>query len=258
MKKFKEFLKSWGSVIIVVLLIRAFIIEAFNVPTGSMEDTILPGDFVLVNKFVYGFKIPFTTKDLIPGRKPKRGEIVIFRYPMDPLYPQPEQRYIRFFPKWFPLLPLYWDKEKKFFYWYAPRNFVKRCIAVEGDTVQIINKRVYVNGKPLYEPYATFKDPYIIPPKKDTTNFQKRWLKREFINDIEVRDNFGPVVIPKGYIFVMGDNRDYSHDSRYWGPLPIKLLKGSPLVIYFSLGPGRNLIERILHIQWNRIGRLIR
>ncbi len=258
MKKLKDFVRSWGSVILIVLLIRAFIIEAFNVPTGSMEDTILPGDFVLVNKFIYGFKIPFTTRDLIPGRKPKRGEIVIFRYPVDPETPKPEERFIRFFPKWLPLLPIYWDKEKKFFHWYAPRNFVKRCIAVEGDTVEIINKRVYVNRKPLYEPYAMHKDPYIIPRREDTLGFEKRWLNREFINNMEIRDNFGPVVVPEGHIFVMGDNRDFSHDSRYWGPVPLRFVKGSPLVIYFSLGQGGNILERILHIQWGRIGRVIR
>lgn len=256
MQKFKEFLKSWGTVIIAVLLIRAFIIEAFTVPTGSMEDTILPGDFLLVNKFVYGFKIPFTINDLIPGRRPKRGEVVIFRYPVDPPWPKPEERYVRFFPKWFPLLPIYWDKERSRFHWEAPRNFVKRCIAIEKDTVEIINKKVFINGEPIFEPYATHKDPYVF--SSNYRESQEKWVNREYINAFEVRDNFGPVVVPEGYIFVMGDNRDYSHDSRHWGPLPVKFVKGRPLVVYFALGPGNNLIERLLRIRWGKIGKVIR
>lgn len=254
-----EFVRSWGLVILIVLAIRAFVIEAFTVPTGSMEDTILPGDFLLVNKFVYGFKAPFTNADIIPGRMPKRGEIIVFRYPRDTRWPEPEERYGRFFPKWFPLLPIFWDKWEKHFTWYSPHNYVKRCIGLPGDTVEVINKQVYVNGKAFDDSrYVTHKDPSLFPPVVAREEFNQRWLNLEFERRYEVRDNFGPIIVPQGYVFGMGDNRDQSDDCRYWGPIPIKFLKGSPVVIYFSLGEGNNLLERIARINWERIGRIVR
>jgi signal peptidase I len=256
-----DFVRSWGMVILIVLAIRAFVIEAFTVPTGSMETTILPGDFLLVNKFVYGFKAPFTNADIIPGRMPKRGEIIVFRYPRDPRWPEPEGRYIRFFPRWFPLLPIFWDKELKKFHWYSPRNFVKRCIGLPGDTVQVINKKVYVNGEPFDDPYAKHMDRRLIPRMVEYEGFNERWLAFEFEPDSQkplVRDNFGPIIVPEGYVFGMGDNRDFSDDCRYWGPIPIKFLKGSPVVTYYSLGEGSNILERILRTQWQRIGRVVR
>jgi len=254
-----DFVRSWGTVILIVLAIRAFVIEAFTVPTGSMENTILPGDFLLVNKFVYGFKAPFTNADIIPGRMPRRGEIIVFRYPRDTRWPEPEERYARFFPKWFPLLPIFWDKQAKRFHWYSPRNYVKRCIGLPGDTIEIRDKRVYVNGEYLNDSrYAVHMDTRVIPRAVERDEFNERWRNLEFEGRYEVRDNFGPIVVPAGYVFGMGDNRDFSDDCRYWGPIPIKYLKGSPLVIYYSLGNGCNLLERILHTNWERIGRVIR
>ncbi len=254
-----EFVRSWGTVILIVLAIRAFVIEAFTVPTGSMEDTILPGDFLLVNKFIYGFKAPFTNADIIPGRMPKRGEIIVFRYPRDTRWPEPQERYARFFPKWFPLLPIFWDKELKQFHWYSPHNYVKRCIGLPGDTVEVVNKRVYVNGQAFDDSrYTTYKDPRLFPRTVPSEEFNERWRAIEFEGHYEVRDNWGPVVVPEGYVLGMGDNRDQSDDCRYWGPIPIKFLKGSPVVIYYSLGEGGNIFERILRTQWNRIGRVVK
>ncbi len=254
-----DFAKSWGMVIIIVLAIRAFVIEAFTVPTGSMEDTILPGDFLLVNKFVYGFKAPFTNNDIIKGRIPKRGEVIVFRYPRDTRWPEPEERYGRFFPKWFPLLPIFWDKELKHFHFYSPRNYVKRCIGLPGDTIEIINKQVFVNGKLLDDAtYATHKDRNIFPRSVNRDEFNKRWRSIEFERQYHIRDNFGPIIVPKGYVFGMGDNRDMSDDCRYWGPIPIKNLKGSPVLIYYSLGDGSSLLGRIIRTKWNRIGKVIR
>ena len=147
-KGIARFIKSWGPVIIIVLLIRSFFVEAFRVPTGSMEETIIPGDMLLVNRFIYGIKLPFTYKIVIPVKKPERRELVVFSYPLDPDYPQPPERYVRIlFPKFLPLLPLYWDKEKHRFKWSTPRNFVKRCIAIALDTVEIKNKQLYINSK---------------------------------------------------------------------------------------------------------------
>jgi signal peptidase I len=253
-----DFVRSWGVVILIVLAIRAFVIEAFTVPTGSMETTILPGDFLLVNKFVYGFKAPFTNADIIPGRMPERGEIIVFRYPRDTRWPEPEERYARFFPRWFPLLPIFWDKEMKKFHWYSPRNYVKRCVGLPGDTVEIINKKVYVNGEPFADPHARHFDPGIFPRAVPHDEFNQRWRNIEFEGHYEIRDNFGPIIVPQGYVFGMGDNRDFSDDCRYWGPIPIKNLKGSPLVTYYSLGEGSNLLERIVRTQWKRIGRTVR
>lgn len=264
-KRLWDFVRSWGVVILIVLAIRAFVIEAFTVPTGSMENTILPGDFLLVNKFVYGFKAPFTNADIIPGRMPKRGDIIVFRYPRDPRWPQPEEVHIRFFPRWFPLLPLFWRKAdesagiKGHFVWYSPRNYVKRCIGLPGDTVVIKDKRVYVNGELLNDVrYAVHMDPRIYPRTVPGEGFNQRWLDLEFEGQYEVRDNFGPIVVPEGYVFGMGDNRDFSDDCRYWGPIPIKFLKGSPVVIYYSLGDGTNLLQRIVRTKWNRIGHVVR
>ena len=222
----KEKVSSLFWTLIVVLLIRALFIQAYQIPSGSMENTFLPGDFLLVAKFTYGIEIPYTHIKLLNFRTPRRGEVVVFPYPVD-----------------------------------MRRDFVKRVIGLPGDTLQIINKRVYINGKPLEEPYAVHKDPRVFPPVFPVRDalaqkeFQEAWLKREFMRTERVRDNFGPIVVPEGTVFVMGDNRDYSLDSRFWGPVPIRLLKGTPLIIYFSWdssGPFWKIWERI---RWTRLFR---
>ncbi len=254
-EKLKRFIRSWGPVILVVIFCRSFIVESFRIPSDSMEDTLFNGDMLLVNWFIYGVKIPFTTRDIIKVHTPQVGEIIVFRHPAEPDWPQPEENYLRFFPKWFPLFPLYWDKTRHWFKWYAPKNLIKRCVAVEGDTVEMRNKMLYVNGKPKYEPYVVHKDNRMFEGLTLTVEeYQRRWEQRSFYDDWEVgwgvRDNFGPVVVPPGSVMAMGDNRDNSADSRFWGPLPARFIKGQALIIYFYLGPGG--------IKWNRIGRLIR
>ena len=218
----REKIESWVWTIIIILLLRAFVVQAYMIPTGSMEDTLLPGDFLLVTKFDYGLEIPYTGIKAIEWGQLHRGDIVIFRYPFD------------------------------------GRDFIKRIIALPGDTVKIRNKVVYINGKPLDEPYVVFKDSiiYPFPIDIDTTleTMQRLWLSRKFMMGRNfIRDNFGPVVVPPGHVFVMGDNRDFSYDSRFWGPLPIEDLKGRPLIIYFSWdsnGPFWKLWERI---RWKRL-----
>ncbi|MEO0084249.1 MAG: signal peptidase I [candidate division WOR-3 bacterium] len=265
MKSVIRFILSWIPVIVIVLLLRAFVVEAFMVPTPSMESTIMVGDFLLVNKFIYGIKLPFTTKDLIPISKPKPGDIIVFRYHLDPDEPQPQENYVRLFPKFLPLLPLYWNKTTNFFTWYMPRNFVKRCIAVEGDTIEIRNKVLYINGKIKYENYVQHIDRRIFPPLNPMPDdYQQQWEQAKFINDPQgylVRDNFGPVVVPKGMVFALGDNRDNSSDGRFFGPLPLKYIKGKPMVIYFSSSAAPNIARIILsprQIQWNRIGLIVK
>ena len=151
MKRIWQFLvrlaREWGPVIIAVLIIRSFLVESFMVPTGSMLETIQIGDFMLVNKFIYGVKVPFTHRTAIPVKDPASGEIVVFRFPQEPDVPEPAGRYGRIFPEWLPLLPLWWDREANSIKWYIPNNFVKRCVAVAGDTVEYRNKQLYVNGR---------------------------------------------------------------------------------------------------------------
>lgn len=263
----KKIISSWGPVIAVVLFLRAFFVEAFMVPTGSMENTIYIGDFMLVTKFDYGIKLPFSNKVLIKTGNPKRGELVVFRYPLDADMPQPEEKYIRFFPKWLPLLPIYFSKEKNFFVYYAPRNFIKRCVALSGDTVEIKNKQLYINGVRQKDTFATHKDYFITPglSPKDIKEWTKMWLDLNFIRNrslgVLVRDNFGPVVVPESCIFVLGDNRDNSEDSRFWGPLHIRYLKGKPLIIYFSSDAAPNLLKIIFSpfkIRWRRVGQVLK
>lgn len=272
MKRIGRFLvrlaREWGPVIVAVLFIRAFLVESFMVPTGSMLETIQIGDFMLVNKFIYGVKIPFTHRTFIPVSDPKRGDIVVFRFPQEPDVPEPAGRFGRVFPEWLPLLPVWWDREENTFRWYIPNNFVKRCVAVAGDTVEYRDRQLFINGQRQYEAYAVYSDYRRLPgldPRPD--DFQRAWEEAHYYRSRVspfVRDDFGPVVIPPGHLFMIGDNRDDSEDSRFWGPLPVKYVRGRPLVLYFSSSAVTNPpnIARILLSPWSirpgRIGRIVR
>lgn len=194
--------------ITLIIIVRLFIMQSYLIPTGSMENTLLPGDFVLTQKITYLFHHPV----------PSRGKILVFKYPMS--------KY---------------------------RIFVKRCIGIPGDTLKIVHKKVYINGKPLNEPYVVHFDKREIPGLRDTLNFQQRWEDRELSENEHVRDNFGPIVVPPGTVFVMGDNRDYSYDSRFWGPLPIKNIIGTPLFIYLSVNTSEKGLSIFKRVRWNRI-----
>lgn len=196
--KIGEWLKSIVIALILALFIRTFIVQAYKIPSGSMIPTLLVGDYLLVNKLSFGIRNPIKDDFLYRWGLPKRQEIVVFTYPQD----------------------------KKL-------DFIKRVIGLPGDTVEIINKKVFVNGKPLKEPYVQFTDKTIYP------------------KEISPRDNFGPVKVPKGYIFVLGDNRDQSYDSRFWGFVPIHSLKGKALIIYFSWDSEKG------RIRFSRIGNFI-
>jgi len=198
----KSVYREWAEAIIIAailaLFVRTFIVQAYKIPSGSMEDTLLIGDHLLVNKFVYGTRIPFTGIKLLTLREPKRGDIVVFKYP---------------------------ENEKL--------DYIKRVIGTPGDTVQVINKTVFVNNTALVEPYAVHKD----------ANIQDRMAGP--------RDNYGPITVPEHKLFVMGDNRDRSYDSRYWGFVDRDELRGEAFIIYWSWNGDDTWVR------WNRIGDLI-
>jgi len=227
----REWVELVLSIVIMVFMIRLAVVEAYRIPTGSMEKTLLVGDFLLVNKFVYGIRspdwigIPFTRAGFfvpffrLPGFSDiKQGDIIVFRYPLDP-----------------------------------DLSYIKRCVAVEGQTIEIRDKAVYVDGKQFANPpNSQFLSPFSYP--------------KDYIEDPIVpktmsmrnRDNFGPLTIPKGQLFAMGDNRDNSADSRYWGFLPKDLVLGKALIIYFSWDARKPLYQLNKKIRWERIGNLIR
>lgn len=191
----KSSLREWVQLIavavVLALTVRAFIIEAFRIPSESMEDTLLVGDFLFANKFIYGAKLPFTDLRLPAIREPRPGDIIVFQFPKDP-----------------------------------GTSFIKRCVAVEGQTVEIRDTELYVDGELATEDYVKFSR-----------------------NSRPVRE--GPFVVPDGHLFMMGDNRDNSLDSRRWGTLDKKYVKGKALFIYFSWDSAKR------SIRFSRIGHLV-
>jgi signal peptidase I len=191
--KFREYVEIVVTALILALIVRALIIQSYHIPSGSMEKTILPGDFIFANKFIYGAKVPFVNLRFPKVRDPKPGDIVIFKFPGD-----------------------------------QKTDYIKRCIAVEGQTVELKGTHLFING---------VEKPEIGPKYKDGE---------------AGRRDFGPYTVPKGHILVFGDNRDNSYDSRYWGPLDKKLLRGKALFIYFSIDYNKHWIR------FSRIGDIIR
>ncbi|MCA1959790.1 MAG: signal peptidase I [Desulfomonile sp.] len=195
---FQEYSEAFVIAVILAIIIRAFLVQAFKIPSSSMEPTLLIGDHILVNKFIYGVRIPFTDARWPRFTNPARGDVIVFVYPVE-----------------------------------RNKDFIKRVVAVEGDTIEIRDKKVFVNDKPVDEPYA-----------------------HHFANSIEPRsqgprDNLPPVTVPPGAVFAMGDNRDFSHDSRYWGFVPVEDIKGKAFIIYYSA-------QYLPDIRWERFFRLIR
>jgi signal peptidase I len=202
MKKFadsaRDFIHEWSLNILILLFGTTTLVQAFIVPTGSMEATVLIGDHLLVDKLSYAPADPIT-KYLLPYTEPKRGDVIVFRYPMD----------IR-------------------------QNFVKRVIGVPGDHIHIVDKVVYVNGRALTEPYIQHIDPHIEPYRD---NFPSQPYGPVADRAQEMLANHvqnGELVVPALSYFAMGDNRENSLDSRYWGFVPRENIIGKPLVIFWS------------------------
>ncbi len=195
----REYAEAIIIAILIALFIRTFVVQAFKIPSGSMKPTLLVGDHLLVNKFVYGVKIPFLRKTLIPVDNPERGDIVVFIYPVD-----------------------------------RSKDFIKRVVGVAGDTIAIKNKRIYINGSPSDDGHGVHTDSLIFP------------------GSLQPRDNFGPVTVPPGHLFVMGDNRDESYDSRFWGFVELRDVLGKAFIIYWSWDRENS------DVRWKRMGRLLR
>ena len=179
--KFQEYAEAIVIAILIALFIRTFVVQAFKIPSGSMKPTFQIGDHILVSKFIYGIKIPFIRNTLIPFGDPKRGDIVVFIYPED-----------------------------------RSKDFIKRVIGIGGDTIEIRNKKIFLNGVPYSDSYGVYSDNLTFP------------------GSVQPRDNFKPVTVPLGKIFVMGDNRDQSYDSRFWGFVDLKDVMGKAFMIYWS------------------------
>lgn len=196
-----DWTKQLGIALILALMIKTSIVEAYKIPSSSMENTLLVGDFLLANKFIYGMRlpIPFTNIKLPAISDPKPGDIIIFKYPGDP-----RQNYAG-----------------------KGTNYIKRCIAVEGQKVKIVNKRVYVDGKPVeLPPFGQLDTSRITPYYED--KFQ--WGPYN-------RDNMPEITVPKDKLFMMGDNRDNSSDSRFWGYVNRHDVLGKAMIIHWSWNP---------------------
>jgi signal peptidase I len=224
---FDSWMRSLGMALVLFLIIRTFLIEAFQIPSGSMERTLLAGDFLFVNKAVYGAQIPGTGARLPGFDTPHRGDVIVFAYPKDPAL-----------------------------------NYVKRVVGRPGDTVEMRAGQVYVNAAPLDEPYVQRIDPLHDNFEPDF-NWQRGFLVDRTAEERRryhpTRDTWGPLLVPPGKYFVLGDNRDNSADSRYWGFVDAGAVKGRPLVVYFSYDRGgRDPLPWLTDIRWARLGSLVR
>jgi len=198
----REMFESICVAVILAFFVRTFVVQAFKIPSGSMEPNLLIGDHLLVNKFVAAPTLTRAEDTLLPITAIHRGDIIVFKHPKMP-----------------------------------ERDLIKRTIGLPGETIELRDRRVYVNGKPLDEPYAhfLFKEIADVPPG-------------------DVRRKFGPITVPAGQYFMMGDNRDNSEDSRYWGFLPREYVKGKALFLYVSFGQGEGSVG---NVRWARILRQI-
>ena len=198
----REYFESIVIAVILALFVRTWVVQAFKIPTGSMENNLLIGDHLLVNKFVFGPTATGLERAVLPMHDIRRGEIIVFKYPDEP-----------------------------------ERDFIKRVIGLPGDMIELKSKKVYVNGQALDEPYVHFLTPAAVGSE---------------VTSADVRENYGPVTVPPDQYFVMGDNRDNSQDSRYWGYLPRHYVKGKALMIYWSY-EGADLGSIFTKVRWERL-----
>jgi len=190
----REYAEALFMAVLLALFIRTFVVQAFKIPSGSMLPTLQIGDHLLVNKFIYGLRIPFLGTRIFDFHSPERDDVIVFIYPQDP-----------------------------------SKDFIKRVEGLPGDRVELRNKTLFINGEKVKDPHAHYEK---ISPRLARTP----------------RDNFPPFVVPEGHVFVMGDNRDHSHDSRFWGPVPINDILGKAFVLYWSWDAEH------FRPRWDRIG----
>ncbi len=187
--RLREAVEALVVAVVFALFVRTWIFQAFEIPSGSMEKNLLVGDHILVNKFVYGPAASPRERGLLPERPIRRGDIVVFKFPEDP-----------------------------------ERDFIKRCLGLPGDRIELVDKVLQVNGSPVDESgYTFYTDPITYPDSP--------FIPAHY----RARDNFGPYLVPARHYFCLGDNRDSSHDSRFWGPVPVEYLKGRALLVYWSV-----------------------
>jgi signal peptidase I len=220
-----DWTRSLAVAFLLFLLIRALVVEAFKIPTSSMENTLLVGDFLLVNKAVYGAEIPGTSITLPAFTEPDRGDVVVFNPPHDPV-----------------------------------KNYVKRLVGMPGDTLEMRGKQLYLNGVALDEPYARYVD-----REGDAVHPGMSWQESHLVASNRrrgyrpSRDSWGPIEVPEDRFFVLGDNRDNSEDSRYWGFVDRSSIRGRPWFVYYSFDAARiRGLPWVRDIRWERIGGLIR
>jgi signal peptidase I len=221
-----EWTKIFQIAVILFILIHTFVVQAYIIPSGSMENTLQVGDFLLVNKLIYGAEVPFTHWRLPAIRSPKRGDVIVFDYPVDP-----------------------------------SKTFVKRLVGVPGDTLEMRDGALMRNGRVLREQYVEHNDPYMDPAEEDF-RWQRNYLVKTAAAAVSYhpsRNNWGPLIVPRGNYFVLGDNRDNSLDSRYWGFVSDSLVRGRPFVIYYSYAPDTaSAMAWLSRVRWSRLGHRIR
>lgn len=202
----REYVEAIGIAILLALFIRTFVVQAFKIPSGSMLPTLMIGDHLLVNKFIYGIRVPFSGKVLVPFKDPKSGDIIVFKFPKD-----------------------------------RSIDYIKRVVGVPGDKIEVKNKKLYLNDQPTSDPHAHFTNTTILP------------------GSVSPKDNFGPITVPEGKYFVMGDNRDNSSDSRFWGFVETNDVLGKAMIIYWSWDIDKPLlsVDRFASIRWNRLADVI-
>jgi len=202
----REYTEAILIAIVLALFIRSFVVQAFKIPSGSMLPTLQIGDHLLVNKFIYGVKMPMSGTVLIPWKSPVRDDIVVFRFPKD-----------------------------------RSIDYIKRVVGVAGDTIELKNKQLYINGEAINNPHAHFTSNTLMKAGAGP------------------RDTMGPVKVPEGSIFVMGDNRDNSYDSRFWGFVDLRDVLGKAFILYWSWDLQEPLlsVDRFTSIRWSRIGDIV-
>ena len=201
----REYFETIVIAVVLALFMRTFVVQAFKIPTGSMEPNLLIGDHLLVNKFVFAPTLSSAERTLLPMTDIRRGDIVVFKYPEDP-----------------------------------ERDFIKRVIGLSGETIELKDRQIHVNGRAIQEPYAHY-----LPRPAGSAGGE--------VTTGDVRERYGPVVVPAGSVFVMGDNRDNSQDSRYWGFLPKENIKGKALMIYWSFDSSEGGLNLFTQTRWARL-----